>query len=48
MSDPTPAYHFYGQLTNFDPDTETMPAYLERVDILFQANDIAEGKQVGL
>jgi len=38
MSDPTPAYHFYGQLTNFDPDTETMSAYLEKVGIFFQAN----------
>ena len=39
-----PSYHFYGQLTNFDPDTETMSAYLERVDIFFQANRIAEEK----
>ena len=38
-----PSYHFYGQLTNFDPDTETMSAYLERVDIFFQANGIADG-----
>ena len=43
-----PSYHFYGQLTNFDPDTETMSVYLERVDIFFQANGIAEENQVGI
>ena len=43
-----PSYHLYRQLTNFDPDTETMSAYLERVDIFFQAKGIAEEKQVGI
>ena len=39
---------FYGQLSQFDSDQETMSAYLERVEIFFQANNIAEEKQVGI
>ena len=32
---------FYGQLNQYEPD-------LERVEIFFQANSIAENKQVGI
>ena len=39
---------FYGQLNQYEPDLETMSAYLERVEIFFQANSIAENKQVGI
>ena len=39
---------FYGQLSQFDSEQETFSAYLERVDIFFQANNIAEDKQVGI
>ena len=39
---------FYGQLNQFDSEQETFSAYLERVDIFFQANNIAEDKQVGI
>ena len=39
---------FYGQLSQFDSEQETLSAYLERVDIFFQANNIAEEKQVGI
>ena len=39
---------FYGQFSQFDPDQETMSAYLERVQIFFQADNIADEKQVGI
>ena len=39
---------FYGQLSQFNSEQETLSAYLERVDIFFQANNIAEKKQVGI
>ena len=39
---------FYGQFSQFDPDQETMSAYLERVEIFFQANNIADEKRVGI
>ena len=39
---------FYGQFSQFDLDQETMSAYLERVQIFFQANNIADKKQVGI
>ena len=39
---------FYGQFSQFDPDQETMSAYLERVQIFFQANNIADEKQVDI
>ena len=35
-----------GNLGEFNPDTETFPAYLERAHIFFAANSIEEGKQV--
>ena len=38
----------YGQLSQFEADQETMSAYLERVEIFFQANNIAEEKQAGI
>ena len=39
---------FYGELTQYEPDLETMSAYLERVEIFFQANSIVEDKQLGI
>ena len=36
----------YGQLHEFQPETESIGAYLERIDIFFQANDIQEQKRV--
>ena len=38
----------YGQLSQFEADQETMSAYLEQVEIFFQANNIAEEKQAGI
>ena len=35
-----------GNLGEFNPDTETFPAYLERAHIFLAANSIEEGKQV--
>ena len=35
-----------GVLGEFNPDTETFPAYLERAHIFLAANSIEEGKQV--
>ena len=39
---------FYGQLSQFDSEQEILSVYLERVDIFFQANNIAKEKQVGI
>ena len=39
---------FYGQLNQYEPDLETMSTYLEKIEIFFQANSIAENKQVGI
>ena len=36
---------YLGQLSAFQPDEETISAYLERTDIFFQANDITEDKR---
>ena len=36
------------QLSQFEADQETMSAYLERVEIFFQANNIAEEKQASI
>ena len=38
----------YGQLNEFRPETESIAAYLERVEVFFQANTIAECKQVAV
>ena len=38
----------YGQLSQFEADQETMSAYLKRVEIFFQANNIAEEKQASI
>ena len=48
ISQPVSQPYCYGQLTQYEPDLETMSTYLERVEIFFQTNDIAEGKQVGI
>jgi hypothetical protein len=36
----------FGKLGEFNPDTESFPAYLERAHIFFAANSIGEEKQV--
>ena len=37
-----------GRLTEFDLKIDTITAYVERVTLYFQANDVAEGKQVAV
>ena len=37
-----------GRLTEFDPKSDSITAYVERVTLFFQANEIAEGKQVAV
>ena len=36
----------YGKLQEYKPEAESIAAYLERVEIFFQANNIAADKQV--
>ncbi len=36
----------YGRLREFHPETDTIKAYLERVDLYFAANEVAEDKRV--
>ncbi len=36
----------FGQIDHFDPDNEGTEAYLERVELYFQANGIADAKRV--
>ena len=38
----------FGQLQEFQPESETIAAYLERASLYFQANSIAEEKQVAV
>ena len=35
-----------GKLHEFQPDAEELSAYLERVEIYFSANDVADEKKV--
>ena len=37
-----------GRLTEFDLKIDTITAYVERVTLYFQANDVTEGKQVAM
>ena len=37
-----------GRLTEFDPNSDSITAYVERVKLFFHANEIAEGKQVAV
>ena len=37
---------YFGKLEEFQTESETTVAYLERVDLFFAANDIANGKKV--
>ena len=37
-----------GQMQEFDPETETISSYIERLEMFFTANDIAEAKQVSV
>ena len=36
----------HGRLNEFDADNETVTAYLERVELYFDANNVAEDKKV--
>ena len=38
----------FGQLDAFDPESDNVVAYLERVDLFFTANDIGPDKQVSV
>ena len=38
----------YGQLHEFDAENETVTAYLERAELYFDANDVADEKKVPL
>ena len=37
-----------GRLTEFDPKSDSVTAYVERVKLFFYANEIAEGEQVAV
>ena len=37
-----------GKLTEFDPRTDSITAYVERVNLYFQANEVADGKKVAV
>ena len=39
---------YFGQLQEFQPESETIAAYLEYASVYFQANSIAEEKQVAV
>ena len=36
----------YGRIKEFRPEEETIESYLERIELFFTANDIADGKKV--
>jgi len=36
----------FGKINVFEPDSEVFSAYLERIELYFEANGIEEGKQV--
>ncbi len=38
----------FGQIQEFCPETESIEAYLERIELYFVANDIAENRQVAV
>ena len=38
----------YGQLSEFQPELESVKAYIERVKIFFLANEIEENKQLAV
>ena len=38
----------FGHLETFNPDSETIVAYLERVELFLQANAVAEEKKVAV
>lgn len=38
----------FGKLMEFDPKSDSITAYVDRVTLFFQANEIAEGKQVAV
>ena len=38
----------YGRMDEFRPENENIEAYLERIDLYFRANEVAEEKQVAI
>ena len=42
------AHHQLGRMQEFEPDTESISAYLERLQMFFEANDIAAEKKVSV
>jgi len=38
----------FGQLPQFDPESETISAYIERADLFFAANDVPNEKKVSV
>mgnify|MGYP003431079376 CR=1 FL=1 len=38
----------YGKIMDFEPDKESISAYLERVHLFFDANDVADDKKVAV
>ena len=42
------AAHQLGRMQEFEPDTESISAYLERLQMFFEANDIAAEKKVSV
>ena len=36
----------FGNLIEFDPKTDSITAYVERITLYFQANEVANGKKV--
>ena len=38
--------HNIGRIDEFQPDSENITTYLERIDLFLSANDVAENKKV--
>ena len=47
MADPV-ALNLYGRLKAFDPEAENISTYLERIELYFEANEIADEKRVSV
>ena len=39
---------YYGKIEEFQPENESISAYLERIELYFSANAVEEGKQVAV
>ena len=44
----TKAMATLGKIQEFNPDSDSVNAYIERVNLFFVANDVAEGKRVAV